>query len=72
MNLGASASRNHGLEESAAEYIHFLDDNVVPHPDLLIKAEKIIRNNIQAIGFVGNSCFPIAESVSPPLCTFPG
>ena len=63
MNLGASASRNRGLGESAAEYVHFLDDDVVPYPDLLIEAEKIICDNPQAIGFVGNSCFPIAESV---------
>jgi glycosyltransferase involved in cell wall biosynthesis len=27
-NLGASASRNRGMEESAAEYVFFLDDDV--------------------------------------------
>jgi cellulose synthase/poly-beta-1,6-N-acetylglucosamine synthase-like glycosyltransferase len=34
-NLGASGSRNLGLDESAAEYVLFLDDDVVPDPDLL-------------------------------------
>jgi cellulose synthase/poly-beta-1,6-N-acetylglucosamine synthase-like glycosyltransferase len=34
-NLGVSASRNLGLDESAAEYVLFLDDDVVPDPDLL-------------------------------------
>ncbi|KAM5532665.1 hypothetical protein V8D89_013709 [Ganoderma adspersum] len=29
-NLGASASRNRGLQESAAEWVHFLDDDVTP------------------------------------------
>jgi glycosyltransferase involved in cell wall biosynthesis len=34
-NLGASASRNLGLDESSAEYVLFLDDDVVPDPNLL-------------------------------------
>lgn len=29
-NLGASKSRNRGLEESAAEFVLFLDDDVIP------------------------------------------
>ncbi|KAG8213332.1 hypothetical protein J3R82DRAFT_11814 [Butyriboletus roseoflavus] len=32
-NLGASASRNRGMQESAAEWILFLDDDVTPQPD---------------------------------------
>lgn len=41
-NLGASASRNKGLEESAAEWAHFLDD-IVPDVNLLENAEAIQR-----------------------------
>lgn len=62
-SLGASASRNRGMEESAADWIHFLDDDVVPNPDLLEQAEKAIRSEPQAAGFVGKSVFPVADSI---------
>ncbi|KAH9475745.1 GDP-mannose 3,5-epimerase 2 [Psilocybe cubensis] len=62
-NLGASASRNRGMEESAADWIHFLDDDVVPRQDLLEQAEKAIRSEPRAIGFVGKSMFPVADTV---------
>ncbi|KAI0637647.1 glycosyltransferase family 2 protein [Trametes polyzona] len=62
-NLGASASRNRGLEESAAEWALFLDDDVVPDPDILMQAEKAIRAHPNAAGFVGNAQFPPATSV---------
>lgn len=62
-NLGASASRNGGMQESAAEWIHFLDDDVVPQSDILIQAEKRIRASPKAAGFVGNSFFPSADTV---------
>ncbi|TDL21121.1 hypothetical protein BD410DRAFT_316142 [Rickenella mellea] len=62
-NIGASATRNRGMDESAAEWVHFLDDDVVPHPDLLLEDEKIIRAHPLAAGFVGNSQFPPADSV---------
>ncbi|KAF8530789.1 glycosyltransferase family 2 protein [Gautieria morchelliformis] len=62
-NLGASASRNRGLAESAAEWVHFLDDDVIPHPDLLIRAEAAIRAHPEAAGFVGNVQFPSADSI---------
>lgn len=62
-NLGASASRNRGMAESAGEWIHFLDDDVTPHPDLLIEAEAAIRAHPDAAGFVGNAQFPQADSI---------
>ena len=34
-NLGANGSRNRGIEETSAEWILFLDDDIVPEPDLL-------------------------------------
>ncbi|KAH0833002.1 glycosyltransferase family 2 protein [Lanmaoa asiatica] len=61
-NLGASASRNRGMRESAAEWILFLDDDVTPQPDLLVEAEKVIRANPNAVGFIGNALFPPADS----------
>ncbi|KAF9243376.1 glycosyltransferase family 2 protein [Melanogaster broomeanus] len=62
-NLGASASRNRGMKESAAEWIIYLDDDVTPRSDLLVEAEKVIRANPNAAGFVGNAQFPPAGSV---------
>lgn len=62
-NLGASASRNRGLQESAAEWVHFLDDDIVPDSRLLFEAEAIIREHPDAAGFVGNTQFPVATGV---------
>ncbi|KAL0949076.1 hypothetical protein HGRIS_009171 [Hohenbuehelia grisea] len=62
-NLGAAASRNRGLSESAADWILFLDDDVQPSESILFEAEKVIRRYPDAAGFVGNSRFPLAESI---------
>lgn len=62
-NLGASASRNRGIAESSAEWIYFLDDDVLPNSDLLIEAERSMRAHPDAAGFVGNMQFPVAKSV---------
>lgn len=62
-NLGASASRNRGMKESAAEWIIFLDDDITPQADLLVEAEKVIRKNPNAVGFIGNAQFPLAKSI---------
>lgn len=62
-NIGASASRNRGMAESSARWIHFLDDDISPDPNLLIEAEKAIRSHPDSAGFVGNSQFPSADSV---------
>ncbi|KAG1888066.1 glycosyltransferase family 2 protein [Suillus subluteus] len=62
-NLGASASRNRGMKESAADWILFLDDDITPQGDILIEAEKAIRSNPQAAGFIGNIYFPVASTI---------
>ena len=62
-NSGASASRNRGMEESAAEWILFLDDDVTPQKDVLIEAEAVIHAHPTAAGFVGNAKFPPANTV---------
>ena len=62
-NSGASASRNRGIQESAAEWVFFLDDDVSPERDVLVEAEKAIRASPSAAGFVGNTYFPSADSI---------
>ncbi|EKM59541.1 glycosyltransferase family 2 protein [Phanerochaete carnosa HHB-10118-sp] len=62
-NLGASASRNRGLSESAAEWVLFLDDDVTPEQDILVQLEKCIRAHPNAAGFVGNAKFPLARTI---------
>lgn len=62
-NLGASASRNRGMKESAADWVHFLDDDVTPDNDLLDQTAKVILEHPNVVGFVGTSKFPIADSV---------
>jgi glycosyltransferase involved in cell wall biosynthesis len=62
-NLGASFSRNRGLAEASAEWVHFLDDDVIPSDDLLFATEDAIRANPLAAGFVCNTIFPVAENV---------
>ncbi|KAF8622022.1 hypothetical protein AX15_007312 [Amanita polypyramis BW_CC] len=62
-NIGASGSRNRGIDESAADWIIFLDDDIAPRSDLFIEAEKAIRENPTAAGFVGNSLFPKSGTI---------
>ena len=62
-NLGAPASRNRGMRESAADWIHFLDDDVAPDEDLLVQTAKVIREHPDVVGFVGTSQFPTASNV---------
>ncbi|KAG9014685.1 hypothetical protein FRB94_010532 [Tulasnella sp. JGI-2019a] len=63
-NLGASESRNRGMRESSAEWVHFLDDDVEPDSALLKNAERYIRQHPDAAGFIGATLFPCAETVA--------
>lgn len=64
INSGASASRNRGLDESAAEYVLFLDDDVVPEANLLEAYEKYLsfyktpEDKKFLLGLVGLVKFP--------------
>ncbi|CAG8445308.1 10332_t:CDS:2, partial [Acaulospora colombiana] len=60
-NIGVSESRNRGIAESSADYILFLDDDVLPDDDILIEAEKVIRKFPSACGFVCYVNFPDPE-----------
>ena len=62
-NLGASASRNRGMKESAADWVHFLDDDVTPDEDLLVQTAKVIREQPNAVGFAGTSKFPTTRNI---------
>jgi len=62
-NLGASAARNRGMRESTAEWVVFLDDDIIPEENLLQEVENAIRKHPKAAGFVGNVHFPPADTV---------
>ena len=62
-NLGASASRNRGMKESAADWIHFLDDDIIPDKNLLVQTAKVIREHPNVVGFVGTSKLPTADNI---------
>ncbi len=57
-NMGASCSRNIGIEHSDAEWILFLDDDVKPCKDLLYAYKKAMDENKDASGFFGPTVYP--------------
>ena len=60
-NLGASASRNRGLDESAAEFVLNLDDDLMPNPDLLEQYGRKLQDlkaDCNVVGLVGLVRFP--------------
>lgn len=59
VNRGASASRNRGIEESTADWVLFLDDDVVPDPFILhVYYDAICERGDRACGFAGLSRLP--------------
>lgn len=57
-NTGASMARNRGLTESAADWVLFLDDDVVPSENLLKHYVDAIVQHPEAKGFAGPSLLP--------------
>ena len=57
-NIGASASRNKGIDLSKGDYILFIDDDVIPERDLLLVYYNRIMENPNCFGFVGRTEFP--------------
>ena len=63
-NAGASASRNRGIDESAAEYILNLDDDLEPNPDLLEKYGHTLKEiGSDVVGLIGLVRFPRIPSL---------
>jgi len=57
-NLGSSGSRNKGIDNSIAEWILFLDDDVKPDKDLLFTYLRAIKDHPKEVGFFGKVLFP--------------
>jgi hypothetical protein len=63
-NRGASFSRNRGLDESSADWVLFLDDDVKPSSDILFRyAEKIVTYGEECCGLVGLTTLPNPHTV---------
>jgi len=63
-NLGASASRNVGLDESSANFVLNLDDDLIPNTDLLERyGRKIQIINDDTCGLVGLVQFPRSQDL---------
>jgi glycosyltransferase involved in cell wall biosynthesis len=58
-NLGAAQTRNRALSESFADWVVFLDDDVMPQTDLLAMYKKAIAEHPNATGFVGLTQLPL-------------
>ena len=61
-NLGSSLSRNVGLDNSKAEWILFIDDDVKPDKQLLHTYIQAIKERPQEVGFFGETLFPPPKS----------
>eukprot|EP00980_Cylindrotheca_fusiformis_P010262 scaffold2277_cov137-Cylindrotheca_fusiformis.AAC.17 len=58
-NVGASASRNRGLDESASEFVLNLDDDLMPNPNLLEQYGKhLLDLDDNIVGLIGLVRFP--------------
>lgn len=61
-NIGSAGSRNAALDESTADWVLFLDDDVHPRADLLISYCEAVANNPDVVGFFGPTEFEPAAS----------
>jgi glycosyltransferase involved in cell wall biosynthesis len=61
-NGGSSKTRNVGLDNSKADWILFIDDDVKPDKKLLHIYSQAIRSNPNEIGFFGETLFPPPET----------
>lgn len=63
-NRGASFSRSRGLDESCADWVLFIDDDVTPNADILSAyAEAIASRGQGAAGFVAPTSMPPPPTV---------
>ena len=61
-NLGASLTRNVGIEAGTGEWILFLDDDIDVSPDLLYIYKETVDTYREEIGFIGLVTLPPAET----------
>jgi len=62
-NMGASFSRNRGLDEATAQWVLFLDDDVKPYENILhAYVEAIREDGNEACGFAGKSNLPMCNN----------
>ncbi|KYP15973.1 MAG: hypothetical protein A1D16_06845 [Flavihumibacter sp. CACIAM 22H1] len=61
VNLGVSATRNRAIDLAKADWILFLDDDIIPVPDILLQYAAAIRANPDEIGFIGQIDLPPAS-----------
>jgi hypothetical protein len=57
-NVGPGATRNHGLAECTGDYVLFLDDDVLPEPDVVKEYWKLVLKHPDAAGFIGRTVLP--------------
>ncbi|WP_345954536.1 glycosyltransferase [Mucilaginibacter sp. PAMB04168] len=61
-NLGASATRNRGIEAGKGDWILFLDDDIEVNPDLLLTYATAAQQQSHEIGFIGLVTMPPAPT----------
>lgn len=61
-NLGASLTRNKGIDSGSGDWILFLDDDIKIEPNLLCIYRDAINRNPEEIGFIGLVNLPPADS----------
>ena len=68
-NLGAPLSRNVGLDIGTGDYVFFIDDDVVPAPNILYDYVTAIEKTPDASGYVGPTKFPTpVNSFTKGIC----
>jgi len=58
VNVGPGGTRNHGLAESCADYLVFLDDDVLVEPNILKEYWSLAKANPMCAGFIGRTVLP--------------
>lgn len=63
VNSGSSKTRNVGIDNSKADWLLFIDDDVKPHKYLLHTYVQAIKEKPKRIGFFGETIFPLPKTL---------